>query len=172
MTTPPDAFRDLLTPGETLLWQGRIGFNLTSSPLLTLLLLAFTLWVTLSLWLWQTEAEFCASAPGDNACGFLYLAIPPLALVLAAVQGFDMLERRALASGKAQGAILLTDRRLIRVSDWPWRRVRTHDYRASSPRKGIGGVIRFGTFGGSLILAPQDAAKVRDLMRNPGKRRA
>ncbi|MCZ8088740.1 MAG: hypothetical protein O9247_01405 [Rhodobacteraceae bacterium] len=168
--TPP-ALADLLQPGETLLWQGRIGFNLTSSPVLTALLLALTAYVTASLWIIQSEADFCAAAPGQAGCGFLYRLMPPTALILTGFQTFDMLERRALTSGRAQGAVLLTNRRLIRVCDWPRRRIRAHDYAASPPRRGIGGVIRFGTFGGSVILSPEDAEKVRDLMRNPGKLR-
>jgi hypothetical protein len=169
--TAPAPFTDLLLPGETVLWQGRIGFNLTSSPILTALLLALTLYTAVSLWVIQSEAELCAASAGQGACGAVYRLIPPLALLLTGFQAFDMLERRALTSGRAQGAILLTNRRLIRVSDWPRRRIRAHDYILSAPRNGIGGVIRFGTFGGSVILAPQDAATVRDLMRNPGKRR-
>jgi hypothetical protein len=165
-------FADILHPGETLLWQGRIGFNLTSSPILTALLLALTAYVTASLWFIQSEAAFCAAAPGQAGCGFLYRLLPPTALILTAFQTFDMLERRALTNGTAQGAILLTDRRLIRASTWPRRRVRTFDYRNPPARRGIGGVIRFGTFGGSVILAPEDAATVRDLIRSPGKRPA
>lgn len=169
--TPAAPFTDVLHPGETLLWQGRIGFNLTSSPILTALLLALTAYTAASLWFIQSEAEFCATAGGAGACGTIYRLIPPLALLLTGFQAFDMLERRALTSGRAQGAILLTNRRLIRVSDWPRRRIRAHDYTTTPTRNGIGGVLRFGTFGGSVILAPQDAAQVRDLMRNPGKRR-
>jgi len=162
-------FRDLLAPGETLLWQGRIGLNVTSSPLLTALLLALTAYVAASLWFIQSEAEFCAASPGQAGCGFIYRLLPPTALILTGFQCFDMLERRALLAGKAQGAVLLTDRRLLRVSDWPRRRLRSFDYRNTPARRGIGGVIRFGTFGGSVILAPEDAATVRDLMRNPTK---
>ena len=164
MTTP---FADLLQPGETLLWQGRIGFNLTSSPVLTAILLALTAYVTASLWFIQSEAAFCAAAPGQAGCGFIYRLLPPTALILTGFQCFDMLERRALTTGKADGAVLLTDRRLIRASTWPRRRIRSHDWRNTPARRGIGGVIRFGTFGGSVILDPQDAATVRDLMRNP-----
>lgn len=167
MTTPATPYAGLLQQGETLLWQGRIGFNLTSSPVLTAVLLALTAYVTASLWFIQSEAQFCAGASGQAGCGFLYRLLPPLALILTGFQTFDTLERRALTSGKAQGAILLTDRRLIRVSDWPRRRIRSHDYRNTPARRGIGGVIRFGTFGGSVILSPEDAATVRDLMRNP-----
>lgn len=163
----PAPFADLLHPGETLLWQGRIGFNITSSPLLTAVLLALTAYVTASLWVLQSETAFCADAPGQAGCGFLYRLLPPTALILTGFQIFDMLERRALTAGKAEGAVLLTDRRLIRASTWPRRRVRTFDYRNTPARRGIGGVIRFGTFGGSVILTPQDATTVRDLMRNP-----
>lgn len=166
-TLPATPFADLLHPGETLLWQGRIGFNITSSPLLTAVLLALTAYVTASLWVLQSETAFCADAPGQAGCGFLYRLLPPTALILTGFQIFDMLERRALTAGKAEGAVLLTDRRLIRASTWPRRRVRTFDYRNTPARRGIGGVIRFGTFGGSVILTPQDATTVRDLMRNP-----
>jgi hypothetical protein len=165
----PAPFADLLQPGETLLWQGRIGFNLTSSPVLTAILLALTAYVTASLWFLQSEAEICAAAPGQAGCGFLYRLLPLTALVLTAFQCFDMLERRALASGAASGAVLLTDHRLIRASTWPRRRIRSFDYRNTPARRGIGGVIRFGTFGGSVILSAQDAATVRNLMRSPGK---
>jgi hypothetical protein len=167
--TPNAPFSEVLQPGETLLWQGRIGFNLTSSPILTALLLLLTVYSAVSLWVIQSEAEICAASAGQGACGTIYRLIPPLALLLTGFQAFDMLERRALTSGRAQGAILLTNRRLIRVSDWPRRRIRAHFYTGTPARKGIGGVIRFGTFGGSVILAPKDADQVRDLMRNPGK---
>ena len=170
MTVP--AFADLLHPGETLLWQGRIGFNLTSSPILTAVLLLLTAYTAASLWFIQSEAEFCAASPGQAGCGLIYRLLPPLALILTGFQVFDMLERRALTAGKAQGAILLTNRRLIRVSDWPRRRIRSFDYLATPARRGIGGVIRFGTLKGTVILAPEDAATVRDLMRTPGKRPA
>jgi hypothetical protein len=162
-------FPDLLQPGETLLWQGRIGFNLTSSPVLTAVLLILTAYTAASLWFIQSEAQFCAAAPGQAGCGLIYRLMPPLALILTGFQTFDMLERRALMAGRAQGAILLTDRRLIRASTWPRARVRSFDYRATPARRGIGGVIRFGTLKSSVILAPEDAATVRDLMRNPGK---
>ena len=167
MTPAPAPFADVLQPGETLLWQGRICFNLTSSPLLTAVLLILTAYVTASLWFIQSEAQFCADASGQAGCGFLYRLLPPTALILTAFQTFDMLERRALTSGKAQGAVLLTDRRLIRASTWPRRRIRSFSYLATPARRGIGGVIRFGTFGGSLILSPEDAATLRTLMRNP-----
>lgn len=172
MTTPPAPFADVLQSGETLLWQGRIGFNLTSSPLLTAALLLLTAYVTASLWVLQSETQFCATAPGQAGCGFLYRLLPPTALILTGFQLFDMLERRALATGKAQGAILLTDRRLIRASTWPRTRIRSFDWRNTPARRGIGGVIRFGTFGGSVILSPEDAATVRALMRNPAGRPA
>lgn len=165
--TPPAAFADLLQPGETLLWQGRIGFNLTSSPLLTAFLLILTAYTAASLWFIQTEAEFCAAAPGQAGCGLIYRLLPPLALILTGFQIFDLLERRALTSGRAEGAILLTNRRLIRASTWPRRRVRAFDYLATPARRGIGGVIRFGALKGSVILAPEDAATIRDLMRAP-----
>ena len=97
MTTP---FADLLQPGETLLWQGRIGFNLTSSPVLTAILLALTAYVTASLWFIQSEAAFCAAAPGQAGCGFIYRLLPPTALMLTGFQCFDMLERRALTRAR------------------------------------------------------------------------
>ncbi len=172
MTTQPAAFTDVLHPGETLLWQGRIGFNVTSSPLLTAFLLILTAYTAASLWFVQSEAEFCAASPGQAGCGLIYRLLPPIALILTGFQIFDMLERRAFTSGKAQGAILLTNQRLLRISDWPRRRIRAFKYLGTPARRGIGGVIRFGTFGGSVILSPQDAAHVRDLMRNPGQRPA
>ena len=168
--TPP-AFADLLQPGETLLWQGRIGFNVTSSPVFTTFLVVLTAYVTASLWFIQSEAEFCAASPGRAGCGLIYRLLPPLALILTGFQIFDMLERRALTSGRAEGAALLTDRRLIRASTWPRRRIRAFDHRATPPRRGTGGVLRFGVLKGSVILVPEDAATLRDLMRNPGEAR-
>jgi hypothetical protein len=168
--TPAAPFSDLLLPSETLLWQGRIGFNFTSSSVTVLavfMLAAYAFWAT---WGTYSVAEFCPPEESAGRCGSMYWLTAPILTAIAVSQGFDALERRALSGGKAQGAILLTDRRLIRVLDWPWLRIRSHDYRASAPRRGIGGVLRFGI--SSVILSPQDADQVSDLMRTPGKRPA
>lgn len=164
MTAAP--FEDLLAPDETLLWQGRIGFNLISSPLLTLALAALAALVVAGFWLAQTPEEFCATDTGGG-CRTLYWSTPFAALLIAAAQGFEMLERRALTAGRAQGAVLLTDRRLIRASTWPWRRVRAYAYRQNPPRRWIGGMVRFGTFGASVIVPPEDAPALRALMDRP-----
>lgn len=169
MPSPPDAFHDLLAKGETLLWQGRIGFNFISSPFTALALIALAGYAAWATWGSYSVTDFCPPATSSGNCEKFYWLTAPLLCIAAISLGFEILERRALTSGRAQGAILLTDRRLIRVSDWPWRRVRQYDYRATPPRRGLGGVIRFGTFGGNVILSPEDAAAVRNLMRNPGK---
>lgn len=165
--TPTTPFTDVLHPGETLLWQGRIGFNFTSSSVTVLALImlaAYAFWAT---WGTYSVTEFCPPAESASKCGSMYWLTAPILTVIAVSQGFDALERRALSGRKAHGAILLTDRRLIRVLDWPWLRIRSYDHRARAPRRGIGGVLRFGI--SSVILAPKDADQVRDLMRTPGK---
>ncbi len=163
------SYSDLLEQGETLRWQGKVGFNVTSSPLLTAALVLFALYMLVGMWVMQGPAGFCEGAGPDSPCTTLFWATPPLAALMAAMQGFEMLERRAILSGRAQAVVLLTDRRLIRVSDWPWRRVRSHSYQMRLPRRGIGGVLRFGALGGTVILSPADARHVRDLMRLPAQ---
>ena len=165
----PTPFTDLLHPGETLLWQGRIGFNFISSPFTALALFALAGYAAWATWGRYSVADFCPPATSSGNCEKVYFLTAPLLCIAALSLVFDILERRALTSGRAQGAILLTDRRLIRISDWPWHRVRQYDYRATTPRRGLGGVIRFGNFGGNVILSREDAAGVRSLMRKPGK---
>lgn len=162
-------YSDLLEPGEPVLWQGPVGFNITSSPVLSVLLVLFALYTVMGMWVMQGPAGFCADAPADSPCTTLYWATPAATLVLAAMQVFDMLERRAILSGRAKATAVLTDRRLIRISDWPSRRVRSHSYRTRIPRKGFGGVLRFGALGGTVILSAEDARHVRKMMMFPGQ---
>lgn len=169
MMDADNQFSDLLEPGERLMWQGPLGFNVTSSPVLSVMLVLFALYTVVGMWLMQGPADFCADAPADSPCTTLYWATPAATLVLAAMQVFDMLERRAILSGRAKGTALLTDRRLIRISDWPSRRVRSHNYRTRIPRKGFGGVLRFGALGGTVILSAEDARRVRQMMMFPGQ---
>lgn len=169
MTQGDTQFSDVLDPGERLLWQGPVGFNVTSSPVLSAALVLFALYTVVGMWVMQGPSDFCADAPADSPCTTLYWATPAATLVLAAMQVFDMLERRAIRSGQAMGRVLLTDSRLIRVSDWPKRRVRSHNWRGRIPRRGFGGVLRFGALGGTVILSTEDAKRVRQMMIFPGQ---
>lgn len=169
MTAVPEPWRDLLEPDETVLWTGKIGFNLISSPVTILVLFALAVYAFWATWATHSLSEFCLNEVSASNCENVYWLSAPILTIITLAHGFAVLERLALSSGKAQGAILLTDRRLIRASDWPWRRARIYYYRSTRPRRGIGGVIRFGAFGGSVILPSADAKHVIQLMRKPGK---
>ena len=160
---PPIPVDDILQRGETLLWHGPLGFNHASSPVTVagLYLLAFyALWAS---WGSQDLTEFCAPGTSGKACTAFYWLLSPALLLIALIQSLALLERRAVLSGRALGLVLLTDRRLIRLSDWPWRRVTSHDYVRTAPSGGLPGVIRFGAFG-SVIVGP-DAAMLVHRMR-------
>jgi hypothetical protein len=153
----------VLEPGESLIWQGRIGFPFVSStPAITVMYLIVS-WVIWWIWGSYSLAEFCPTKDSVSSCGKFYAVVPAGLLLVALSQSFDWLERRAVESGRAFGAVMLTSRRLIRVSDWPWRRIRAYDYRTQKPRRGIGGVIRFGGIG-SVVLSPADASHVLQMM--------
>lgn len=165
MTADPkkSPFLTLVEPWETLLWQGRIGFTFVSSPVTALafwILAGYTFWTT---WGSYSLNEFCPPSDTGRSCGRFYILIPPAVLLIAVAVCFDVIERLAIQSSKAQGQVLLTDRRLIRASTWPWFRTRVYDYRANPPKRGIGGVLRFGRLG-SIVLSREDANQVLHLI--------
>jgi hypothetical protein len=163
-----DPLHPVMGEGETLLWQGPIGFNFTSSPVTVMALLVaagYAFWAT---WGSYSATEFCLGARSDRGCGSIYWLLGPTLLAATAGQGFDLLERFALTKGTAKGAVILTSHRLIRVSDWPSRRVRGYDHRTNSPHWGLRGVIRFGRFG-NIILRPDDARQVRQRITDNGR---
>lgn len=163
MTAPlPDSTVDtgLLEPGETLLWQGPLGFNHASAPatVASLFLLAFfAFWAT---WGSQSMMDFCPPESSGRGCSGFYWLVPPILLIIALVQGVALLERRAVTSGQAHAAILLTNRRLIRLSHWPWRRIKAWNYLQTAPAGGMPGVIRFGPLG-SMIVGPQSGMLIQ-----------
>lgn len=153
-----------LKPGEHLIWQGPIGFTFGTLPLVVLafwILSGCVIWAT---WGSYSLTEFCP--PGSaRKCGAGYLVIPALFVLMALVVCFDMLERLALESGRAQGSVILTDCRLIRVSNWPWHRVRAYDYHKHSPHLVFGNVLRFGTYG-VIFVHREDVDHVLLLMND------
>ncbi|WGV15780.1 hypothetical protein [Fuscovulum ytuae] len=153
----------ILDPGETLLWQGPLGFNHASAPptVAALFLLAFyAFWET---WITRSVVEFCPAETAGQGCAGFYWLVGPLLLAIALVQGFALMERQAITTGRAHGALLLTDKRLIRLSHWPWRRMKTGNYLQTPPSGGMPGVIRFGPLG-SMIVGP-DAGMLIHRMR-------
>lgn len=166
MTAPlPDRIdtAGLLEPGETVLWQGPLGFNHASAPVTvaSLFLLAFyAFWAT---WGTQSMMDFCPPETSGRGCSGFYWLVPPILLLIALIQGAALMERRAITSGRAQGALVLTNRRLIRLSHWPWRRIKAGHYLQTPPTGGMPGVIRFGPLG-SIIVGP-DAGMLIHRMR-------
>jgi|JI7StandDraft_1071085.scaffolds.fasta_scaffold216538_2 hypothetical protein len=159
-------FTEVLERDEVLLWQGSVGFTFASSPIAALVVWIFAGYVYWSIWGSYTLKEFCPPADHVHSCGKFYVMIPPLVILMAAVVCFEVSERWAIASGRAQAAVLLTSRRLIRASNWPWRRIRAYDYRANPPRLQFGNILRFGK-SGSIFLRRSDVDFVfRAISRN------
>jgi len=153
----------MLEPDESLIWQGRIGFTAASSTLTMFVLVMIASLVIWAVWGSYSLDEFCPANGRVSRCGAFYVILPLGMIVIVLAQGFDWLERRAVESGRALGAVILTDRRLIRVSDWPWHRARAYDYRTRPPRRGAAGVLQFGGYR-SVILSPSDASHVLQMM--------
>lgn len=156
---PPTA----LGEGETLIWQGPIGFNFMSSPVVVLVLLiasGYAFWAT---WGSYTASEFCLGASSNRGCSSLYWLLGPALSAATAGLGFDALERWMVTRGKRRGEVLLTDRRLMRVSEWPWQRIRSFNYLQAAPELVVPGVIRFGR--SSVILATNDAKECLRIMK-------
>ena len=173
MTTPPSHDLDMtgiLEPGETLLWQGPLGFNHASAPLTVTGLFLLALYGFWSTWGSHDPTTFCPPETAGQACVGFYWLVGPVLLFIALIQGAALLERRAITTGRAQGAILLTNCRLIRLSDWPWRRIKSGNYLQTAPTGGMPGVIRFGPFG-TIVVGP-DAGMLIHRMREEkaGKR--
>lgn len=160
---PPDTSPLPLRPDETLIWQGRIGFTAASSTFTMFVLVVITCLVIWAVWGSYSLAEFCPANGRVSRCGAFYVTLPLGMIIIVLAQGFDWLERRAVESGRALGAVILTDRRLIRLSDWPWHRVQAYDYRARPPRRGAAGVLQFGGYR-SVALSPADANRVLQMM--------
>ncbi len=146
-----------LEADERILWQGRIGFNFFSSPILTLALVGVTVFA-----IWALAGYVPNQSSGSGRQQFGNVAIRPALIVLLFFQTLAMLERRAVTTGRATGDIILTNRRLLRISTWPKLRVRAFDY-VSKRVSGFGGVIWVGEFGW-FTVAPNDAVQVRRLM--------
>lgn len=173
MTAPPPNGIDMtgiLEPGETLLWQGPLGFNHASAPLTVTGLFLLALYAFWSTWGNHDLASFCPPDTAGQACAGFYGLVGPVLLFIALIQGAALLERRAITTGRAQGALLLTNRRLIRLSHWPWRRIKSGNYLQTAPTGGMPGVIRFGPFG-TIVVGP-DAGMLIHRMREEkaGKR--
>ena len=153
----------ILEADERLIWQGRIGFTTASSTFTMFVLVVIAGLVIWAVWGSHSLAEFCPANEQVSRCGEFYVILPSGMILIVLAQGFDWLERRAVKSGRALGAVILTDRRLIRVSDWPWHRVRAYDCRTRPPRRGAAGVLQFGAYR-SVVLSPADANRVLQMM--------
>ena len=153
---------DLLAALEAdvkVIWRGRVGFNLFSSPLFTVALLAVTVFT-----IWALEGYVPSQSSGSSREQFFQVAIRPILIILLVFQILAMLERRAVTSGRAMGDIMLTNRRLLRICTWPKLRVRAADYQ-SKQVSGFGGLIWVGEIGW-FTLSPSDAAQVRSLINS------
>jgi hypothetical protein len=157
-----EQYAKLLSKDEKIQWVGRLGFGLSSHPATTVIVLVFSAYVFNSTWFSYSFSQFC-NDPSVGKCPAFYWFFPPGIFLLALGFGFDWLERWRVQSGKATGYLVLTQRRLIRVIDWPWQRIRSNDYIEKAPKKGILGGIKFDNFH-TLMLAPGDAETVLGLM--------
>ena len=79
------------------------------------------------------------------------------------VHVFARTERAKTLKARACVRIFLTDRQILRVSNWPWPRVRSVDYIAKKPCKGTENVITFGQMGG-FCFDDDDRDNVLELM--------
>lgn len=78
----------------------------------------------------------------------LYWGGGPFALALTFWLGFAAIERLLVLNGRAKAVILVTTYRVLRVADWPWRRVWTRDYLGETPKVGLfRGMIMLGRIG-------------------------
>jgi hypothetical protein len=159
-----DPVASVLAPDETVLWRGKLGFGLFESYYTFVFLLAVSMIVLQATWFSYSFAEFCAASPSSK-CGGIYFLGPTLCVVSAATSLFGLIERRKIDSGKSLGLCLVTNRRAMRVVDWPWLRVRAFDYHKDHPRQGLKGLIHFGRRG-SLRFAPEDATVVHAIMQD------
>lgn len=151
-------FPNLLDPDETVLWQGPIEFNFFSAPLFTLALVAVTAFT-----IWALDGYVPSQSGGSRRAQFGHLVVRPALILLLFFQTLAMLERRAVTSGRAKGEIILTNRRLLRICDWPKLRVRAYRY-LSKRVSGFSGIIWIGEFGW-INLAPSKAAHLLRLMK-------
>ena len=158
-------FAEVLERDEVLLWQGKIGFFVWSSPVMALAVWILAGYVYWSMWGSYSLNEFCPPADHVHSCGKFYVMIPPLIILMAASVSFDVLERWAIKSGWALGAVVMSNRRLIRISNWPWRRIRGYDYHANPPRLTFGKILRFGN-NHSIVLRRSDAEYVLQRINN------
>lgn len=159
MNQPPNQtdFPDVLEADENVIWQGPISFNFFSSPIFTLALvvvIVFTIWVL--------DGYVAGQSGGSNRQQFGNVAIRPFLIVLLFFQILKMLERCALSSGRAKGQVILTNRRLLRICDWPKLRVRSCDYHGKRITA-IGGFLSIGEWR-YFVLSRQDATTVRHLI--------
>ena len=166
----PDPEPGLLQPGETLLWQGPLGFNHATSPVTVAGVVLLALYALWAIWGNHSVLSFCPPESAGRACAGFYWLAPPLLLLIALAQGFAFLERQAITSGRAKGALLLTDRRLIRLSHWPWRRIKAGNYLQTAPTGGMPGVIRFGPFG-TIVVGPEAGMLIHRMREEKAGRR-
>lgn len=151
-------FPKLLDPDEKVLWQGPIQFSFFSAPLFTVALVVVTAFT-----IWALDGYVPSQSSGSRRAQFGYVAVRPALIVLLFFQILAMLERRAVTSGRAKGEIILTNRRLLRICDWPKLRVRAYQY-LSKRVSGFSGIIWIGEFGW-INLAPSNAAHLLKLMK-------
>jgi hypothetical protein len=155
-----------LRANETVLWTGRIGFLFWSSATTTIVLFliaGFTYWAT---WHSYSLDQFCPPPDASTGCRKFYRLGVASILLMPCAQAFDMFERLALRSGRSDGVVVLTDQRVIRVSTWPWRRVRSFQYRGGKVKWSLGSSVRIGS--STVIVEKLDKAIVLNLMRQTG----
>lgn len=165
-----DGLHGVLENREHVLWQGPIAFGITSHLVTVLIGCVLTVYAFQATWLSTSYQEFC-TVSASKSCAGRYWLMPPLLLLMTVGSAFDWVERRAVEAGGRYAALVLTDRRLIRVVDWPWRRVRSANYLAVAPWNWFSGVIVVGRYR-SFIANTDDASTAMTLMnlqRNKAK---
>ncbi len=149
-------FLHLLGADEKVLWQGPISFNFFSSPVFTMVLVVATV---ITIW------GLAGYEPNDSASprqAFGNLAIRPTLIVILFFQILAMLERRALSLGRANGKIILTDQRLLRVCDWCKLRVRARGHYGKRIAT-LGGFLTVGELGW-FVLSRDTASNLQKII--------
>ena len=159
---PPSNFEQELAADEKVLWAGQSGFAPASHPAATLTCFAIAGYLVKTTWLAGSVADFCNGGSVSN-CSRYYWVLPSVMLLLSFGFAFEWLERCLVKAGRASVKVILTNRRLIRIADWPWRRVRSRSYLEYVPKINILGVLMLGARNG-FALSPSDAAIVLNLM--------
>ena len=153
----PELTADLYS-GETVLWTGPATFTPAKSsiPVLICFGLLFVVY-------WATRHSLAFERSGTASYSVFYWLLPLLLVLFSTTLLFSLAERLMMSSGRAHSVVMLTDRRLFRVTNWPWHRVWAADYRVNPRHQVAPGVLRHGRHF-VVALLRKDAETVLDLI--------